>query len=77
MQRVIRVLTYGPLCRLFELWEQMCHRLVQMMFCEGLGIIHSQCRDKCDDHLADILITVGLEFHDLLRSVLDIVPHKL
>ena len=71
------MLTDRPLCGLLELREEMCHRFVEVVFGEGLRVVHGERGDERDDHLADVGIAVGLEVEDLFCGVEEVLFHEL
>ena len=71
------MLTDGPLRGLVELREEMGHGLMEVVLGEGLGVVHSEGGDECDDHLANVGVPVRLEVEDLLGSVEEVLLHEL
>lgn len=47
----------------------MSHRLVKVVLGEGLCVVCREGGNKSDDHLANQVISVGLEMKNLLCSV--------
>ena len=71
------MLTDRPLCGLLELREEMCHRFVEVVLGEGLGVVHGERGDERDDHLANVYIAMGLEIQYLLCGVEERISHEL